>query len=331
MFSGGLDSLLAARLLKELGIEILLLNFRLPFSGRLGNESPDYPPSALKSRAPELGCRLIVEDLGQDYIEMLRNPKHGYGKAANPCIDCKVHMLSKARGLMNRYDVSFVATGEVLGQRPMSQRRDAMRIIERDSGLDGLLLRPLTAKNLKPTLVEENRWVDREQLLDFRGRSRKPQLELAARFKINDPPGSAGGCLLTESAYAKRLVARFEAGRPMTHAQMHILKYGRHFKTRDGAFIVVSRKEQENDALKRLAVLSFNPVVTPEGWPGPLVLLEPQPSDGSLEFAGRAAARYGKPPLKNITFRLEIPGNGPPAFFEVDRPATNEELEATII
>ncbi len=202
LLSGGLDSLLASRLIMEQGIEVIALHFITPFFG--------YQKKGQEERYQErwkqlYGIQARIIDVSDEYFQVLRHPRHGYGKNFNPCIDCKIFFLAKAKGMMEEEKVDFLVTGEVLGQRPMSQRRDTMRIVERDSGTDGFLLRPLCAQLLKPTRPEVEGLVDREKLLGMTGRSRKPQMELAERMGIRHYPSPAGGCLLTDPELANRI------------------------------------------------------------------------------------------------------------------------------
>ncbi|MCM8761412.1 MAG: hypothetical protein NC933_04695, partial [Candidatus Omnitrophica bacterium] len=192
LFSGGLDSILATRLMMELGIEVACVHYYIEFAACGGGET-----SAVNA-AKMLGVPIKIFDITAEYLEMFRNPKHGYGANINPCIDCKILMLKKAKEYMAEIGASFLVTGEVLGERPMSQRRDALNIIEKNSGVRGILLRPLSAKLLVPTIPEAKGVVDREKLLDIQGRSRKIQMELAARFGIKEYPNPSGGCLLTD-------------------------------------------------------------------------------------------------------------------------------------
>ena len=201
LISGGLDSVLAARVVMEQGFEVVGLYFTTAFSKSFGKEQGT--PAARVSKA--IGMELRVMDLGQEYIDLIRNPKHGYGKNINPCIDCKIFMLSKARAVMDELGAPFIITGEVLGQRPMSQRLDTLNVIERDSGLKGLILRPLSAKLLLPTKAELEGIINRERLLDISGRSRNPQLKLAEKYGITGYSTPAGGCLLTDENFADKL------------------------------------------------------------------------------------------------------------------------------
>jgi tRNA U34 2-thiouridine synthase MnmA/TrmU len=249
LISGGLDSALAAKLIKEQGIEIMPLNFLIPFCHRDKNT-----PSEEKQRwlTDSLGVPAKVIDISDDFLAMLRQPKHGFGSNINPCIDCKILMLRRAKELMQDWGAAFVVTGEVLGQRPMSQYRRALNIIERESGLEGLVLRPLSAKLLPETTPEKEGWVNRNRLLDFQGRSRRPQMTLADSFHIRDYPNAAGGCLLTDPEFSKRLKDLMQCGE-LNINNIELLKLGRHFRLNERVRLVVGRDEKENAELLRLA------------------------------------------------------------------------------
>ena len=245
LLSGGLDSILATRLMTELGIEVVCVNYYIEFAVCGGG-----PTAAIKS-AEMLGVPLKVFDITPEYLEMFKNPKHGYGANINPCIDCKIFMLKKAKAYMEEVGASFLVTGEVLGERPMSQRRDALNIIEKQAGVRGILLRPLTAKNLPPTLPEEEGTVDRDKLLDIRGRGRTPQLELAAKYGIKEFPNPSGGCLLTDPGFTKR-VRDIIAHNDLNLVSLRLLKVGRHFRLSDTTKLVIGRDQEENDELQGL-------------------------------------------------------------------------------
>ncbi len=249
LFSGGLDSILSAKVLEAQGIEVICLRFVTPFFG----QDALFDPEGVKERIKrKYGLRVELHDITDEYIEMLKSPPHGYGKYLNPCLDCKIMMVRKAVELLPTYGATFVATGEVLGQRPMSQRRDAMRIVERDSGAEGILLRPLCAKRLRPTRVEEEGLVDRERLLSITGRGRKEQMELAKRFGIDDYPTPAGGCVLADPILSERfreVLRRY----PAPDANDFLLaQVGRHFLLLDGSWLVIGRNQAENERLKGL-------------------------------------------------------------------------------
>jgi tRNA U34 2-thiouridine synthase MnmA/TrmU len=202
-----------------------------------------------KKAAKELGVPLKVMNVTEEYMEVVRNPKHGRGRSMNPCIDCRIFTFKKAKIFMEEIGASFVITGEVLGERPMSQRRDAIRIIERESGLEGLIVRPLSAKLFQLTLPEKLGIVDRDRLLDIQGRRRDRQIALAKELGINSYPCPAGGCLLTDQGFSNRLKDLFKYNPDYNISDLHLLKVGRHFRMNDTAKLIVGRNERENDIL----------------------------------------------------------------------------------
>jgi tRNA U34 2-thiouridine synthase MnmA/TrmU len=247
LISGGLDSILAARLIKEEGIDILPLNFKIPFY-HLDKTASSKEQNRISQVADNLGSDLKIVDISDDFLKLLENPEHGFGANMNPCIDCKILMLRKAKELMKELDALFVVTGEVLGQRPMSQHKQALEIIEKKSGLPGLVLRPLSAKLLPLTMPEEKGWVRRNKLLDFNGRRRAPQIELAKAFNIKDYPNAAGGCLLTEPEFSRRLKDLI-AHRELNMNNIELLKVGRHFRISQDTKLIVGRDEKEDRRL----------------------------------------------------------------------------------
>jgi len=285
LLSGGLDSTLAVNLMVQQGIEVIALNFLTPFCrcSKKGCRSEAVKVSE------KVGVELRVEYLGEEYLDILRNPPHGYGKNMNPCIDCRILIFSKARKVMEEEGASFVFTGEVLGERPMSQRRDSMRIIEKESGLVGRLLRPLSAQFFPPILAEKEGVVDRSKLLAIVGRSRKPQMRLAEEMGITEYPCPAGGCLLTDPVYAKKvkdLVERSE----LTMENVELLRVGRHFRLKDSAKLVVGRDQSENARLESFArpgdvILSTFPL------PGPVALLR-NGENGSIDLSAMICAAH---------------------------------------
>jgi tRNA U34 2-thiouridine synthase MnmA/TrmU len=285
LLSGGLDSTLAIKLITDQGIDVLAVNFFSPFCtcNRPGR-------CEAKEVSEKLDVPLQRIALGTEYIDMLKSPKYGYGKNMNPCLDCRILTFSKAREIMEKTGADFVFTGEVLGQRPMSQRRDAMRIVERDSGLEGRLLRPLSAKMMKPTIPEMEGLVDREKLLDIQGRSRKVQMKLAEKFGFEDYACPAGGCLLTDKGFAERLRDLFEHGEDSSY-DINLLKVGRHFRLPTGQKIIAGRNEGENEKLNALAEeadLKFSAVEHGS----PLVVLRQSRSRRAMERAAAICARY---------------------------------------
>ncbi|NLH47013.1 MAG: hypothetical protein GX444_00255 [Myxococcales bacterium] len=294
MFSGGLDSLLATRLLANLGVEVLALHFTAPFI--------DPHPAAGKGNraaqwAERLGVPLRIVDVWPGFLEIIRAPRYGHGKNLNPCVDCKIHLLARAREIMTGEGFDFVFTGEVLGQRPMSQQLPSLQIIAQQSGLADRLLRPLSAKLLEPTRPELEGLVDRDKLLAFSGRGRKPQLALATELGIADPPGSAGGCLLTDHVYSQRLRHLLALKTAIGHDDLYLLNVGRHLALPGGAKVIVSRNEQENHAIQRHQAAG-TVLLEPLEWPGPTALLVGSADPASLETAAALMKRWGKPPAE---------------------------------
>ncbi|MGD2279234.1 MAG: hypothetical protein PVH45_03945 [Candidatus Omnitrophota bacterium] len=288
LLSGGLDSILAARLILDQGIEVEAVNFLTVFCNCTARGKTCL---ASKSAADQLGIKLKVFEISDEYFEIIKEPKYGYGRNMNPCLDCRIFMFKKAREYMRETGALFVITGEVLGERPMSQRRDAMRIIERDSGLKGLIVRPLSAKSFEPSVPEVEGWVDREKFLGIKGRSRKPQIQLASRLEINDYPCPAGGCLLTDSGFARRMRDLMYHQSDFDINDVRLLKVGRHFRLTKEAKIMVGRDEEENNRLLSLASrndLCFHPVKIK----GPVGVGKGVFGRDSLDRASRIIARY---------------------------------------
>ena len=283
LISGGLDSTIAVSLILEQAIEVEAVNFVTVFCTCTSKGSTCM---ASQKAADQLNVPLKVIDISEEYLEVIKKPKYGYGRGMNPCLDCRIFTLKKAKEYMEQTGASFIFTGEVLGQRPMSQRRQAMDIIERDSGLRGYLVRPLSAKFFPPTVPEEKGLLDRNKLLAISGRSRKPQILMAEKFSIKDYPCSGGGCLLTVKDFAKRMRDLMEHNPDFNLADANLLKYGRHFRVSPRVKLVVGRNESENykiAALKRQDDILFHaqePL-------GPVSLLRGA-SEG--EFIGEAAA-----------------------------------------
>lgn len=262
LLSGGLDSLLAIRVLMEQGIDVTGITFTSPFFGAAN----------ARRGAEQLGIRLIVLDITEDHLTVVKNPPHGYGKCMNPCIDCHSLMVCKAGEIMRREGFDFIATGEVLGERPMSQNMQSLKTVERESGCEGLLLRPLSAKLLTITRPETQGKVDRSRLFDFRGRSRKPQMALAEQFGIKSYVQPAGGCLLTDPAFSVRLAELLKAKPEATAGDMQLLKLGRHFRLPSGAKAIVGRNKEDNARIEDSAGEGVI-MLSPETIPGPTVLL----------------------------------------------------------
>ncbi|MCX5669290.1 MAG: tRNA 4-thiouridine(8) synthase ThiI [Candidatus Omnitrophica bacterium] len=241
LISGGLDSLLAAKLILDQGCEVIGLHFKIPFC-----------KIDIKKSFPDIGIKIIEVDLGGKFLKLIRQPHYGFGSNMNPCIDCKILMFSQAKELMSGLGAKFIITGEVLGQRPMSQNKQALKLIRQRSGLDDLLLRPLSAQFFPPSLAEKEGWVKREKLLNFNGRMRIPQMRLARDLGLNDYANPAGGCLLTDPGFSKRLVELL-AHDELNLENLELLKVGRHFRLGEHTRLVVGRDKGENNQLAQLA------------------------------------------------------------------------------
>jgi len=289
LISGGLDSVLAAKVVMEQGFDVLGLYFTSAFSKSYGQERDTH--AAKVSQA--IGVDLRVMDMGQPYIDLVRNPVHGYGKNINPCIDCKIFMLKKARAIMQEINAPFLVTGEVLGQRPMSQRRDTLSIIERDADMKGLILRPLSATLLPPTQAEQTGIIERDKLLGISGRSRTVQLRLAERYGISGYATPAGGCLLTDKNFSEKLQDLFDDKQAITPNDIRLLTVGRHYRIDAGVKIVVGRDSRENDVLMSLAPHGYH-LFTPHDFPGPVALLHGTPTQDIKQTIGRLIITYSK-------------------------------------
>ncbi len=281
LMSGGLDSMLAVRVLLDQDIEMTGITFQTPFFG----------PEGAQKAARQLGTPLRVIDIGAVHLEMLKNPKYGYGSQMNPCIDCHALMLKTAGGIMDAEGFDFLCTGEVLGQRPMSQRKDALRAVDKLSGYGGYILRPLSAKLLWETMPEELGKVDRQRLLDIHGRSRKPQMALAAHYGIEEYPSPGGGCILTKSGFADRLRDLLATQEEVGLHDVELLKCGRHLRLPSGRRLVVGRIHADNLKLQELA-REEDLLLRVEGVPTPTGLLSAESSQQELELAADIVAAY---------------------------------------
>ena len=244
LFSGGLDSWLAALVVQKQGFDVTLLHFSSPYYGY-----KDEGLKKLEEQAKKYGFNLVVHEPGLDYIEMLTNPRYGYGKAINPCIDCHAFMLRTSRGYMDELKASFVFTGEVMGQRPMSQHKNALRSVEKTSNLQGYLIRPLSAKLLNESIPEQEGVIDREQLYDISGRGRKRQIELAKEFNLTDYPAPAGGCKFTERHLKPRFNYIKSQNSNINWEDMRLLLIGRHFNINDDLHLIIARDNVEVEKL----------------------------------------------------------------------------------
>lgn len=284
--SGGLDSILSALVLREQGIDVTWVTFDTPF----------FPPAKAKKAARTHGISLITRDITPVYLEMLKDPPGGYGKNMNPCKDCHALMFRLAGEIMREEGYDFLFSGEVAGQRPMSQTKNSLRYVEKRSGFDGHILRPLSAKVLPETLPEKEGLVDRERLLGLSGRSRKPQIALAEKFGVKEYPSPAGGCLLTDGGFSKRLRDLFAHTDSVTKVDLNLLKNGRQFRLNPGAKLIMGRNRRDNEQIVRYAGEGDYLRIHCLDYPGPTGLL-PKDADGkSIRQAAAILVGYTKAP-----------------------------------
>lgn len=302
LISGGLDSMLAAKTIMEQGVHVEGINFFTGFCVEGHTHAIRANDKAKPKRnnslwvAEQLGMKLHIVDVIEEYKDVLINPKHGYGANMNPCLDCKIFMVNKAKQWLVENDFDFIITGEVIGQRPMSQRKATMPIISKESGADDLLLRPLCAKNLPATLPEREGWVDREKLHDFSGRSRKPQMAMAEQFGFDDYAQPAGGCcFLTDASYSSKLVDLWKArdgDKQYDLDDVMLLKVGRHIRPGQNFKVIVAREEGEGRFMQGYKKEFITMHCASHA--GPLVLVDGSPSAEDLFLAARITARYGQ-------------------------------------
>jgi tRNA-specific 2-thiouridylase len=292
LLSGGLDSTLAVLLLRRQGIEVTAVTFLTHFGCDAGDSSSCSADASHNAR--RFGFEVKLSHLADKFISIVRDPKFGRGKNMNPCIDCRILMLREARAFMEMTGADFIATGEVLGQRPMSQRRNTLPLIDKEAGLKGLVLRPLSAKLLQPTVPELEGLVDREALCAISGRSRKPQMALALEFGLTDYPAPAGGCLLTDPIYSyrlKELLSHGEGGPWPALRDLHLLRVGRHFRLPSGRKVVVGRNREENLRMEALRE-EGDYTLRVEDFGSPLTLVEGGATLEELIQAASFCARY---------------------------------------
>jgi len=327
LLSGGLDSTLAIRVIQNQGIEVIALNFVTVFCRCTSHGSCKLEAVKVSEK---FGIPIKVINTTERFLELVKKPKYGYGKNMNPCIDCRINIFRIAGEYMREIGADFIITGEVLGQRPMSQRKDAMKLIDKEANLTGLVLRPLCAKHMEPTIPEKLGLVDREQLLQIRGRSRKNQIQLADVFQIKDYPCSAGGCLLTDPEFAHRmrdLVDTCDAGTN----DVSLLMVGRHFRLDSLTKVIVGRNEEDNtrlDALSSKGDIQLSLV----DMPGPLTIVRGEITEEKVKTAARLTARYGKSHVLP-TVKVSVKGikNDAPARVIEITPMSHEEVDKLII
>lgn len=301
LISGGLDSMLAAKAVMEQGVHVEGINFFTGFcveghTHAIRKKDKDKPKRNNSLWvAEQLGIKLHIVDIIEEYKDVLINPKHGYGANMNPCLDCKIFMVNKAKQWIQENGFDFIITGEVMGQRPMSQRKETMPIVAAESGADDLLLRPLCAKNLPMTLPEREGWVDREKLFDFSGRSRKPQMALAEQYGFAEYSQPAGGCcFLTDEKYSKKLVDLWKARGEKDYDldDVMLLKVGRHIRPKQNFKVIVAREDGEARFMQGYKKEYTN--MNCASHRGPLALIDGAPTEEDLMLAGRITARYGQ-------------------------------------
>jgi tRNA U34 2-thiouridine synthase MnmA/TrmU len=284
LLSGGLDSILATEMILKQGIDVVAFNVKSPFC------LCKKDGCAAVDAAKQLNVPLKIVLAKNDYLKMLRNPKHGYGRNMNPCVDCRIFLMKKAKKYAREIDASFIFTGEVLDERPMSQHYPAMKLIETEAGLKGKVLRPLSARLLPETEAEKKGFVDRAKLLDIQGRSRKPQFKLAEEFNIKDFPCPAGGCLLTYKEYAVKLRDLFKHKKNVSMVDVTLLKFGRHFRFGNNK-IIVGRNEKENKFLAARKTKSEYYFELPD-IVGPITILQGPKTKKAIETAAGLTAFY---------------------------------------
>lgn len=304
MFSGGLDSTLAAKMMLDQGIELLALHLTSLFCTCDRRKSGCRAASS--EMADQLGLKMITVPKGTDYYRMIKNPRYGYGSALNPCIDCRIYGLQKAKEYMEREGARFVVTGEVLSQRPMSQMRHVLRRLEKQSGLEGLILRPLSAKNLPPTIPEMEGWVDRHKLLSITGRSRKTQMRLAEEFDLKNYPCPAGGCLLTDKGYVPKVKDLFDHSESPEIFDFNLLKIGRHLRLPSGEKLIIPRNEEENRRLE-LSGRGRLVLVCPDGFPGPVLGIQSANAKLPLREISYAFGRYARKAVGPYPVTIQFP------------------------
>ena len=284
--SGGLDSILSALVLRKQGIYVEWITFETPF----------FSADKAREAAGRVDIPLRVKKITEIYLQMLKNPPAGYGKNMNPCMDCHSLMFRLAGDEMRSEGFDFLFSGEVVGQRPMSQTKQALRYVEKHSGYEGHIVRPLSAGHLPETLPEKEGKVDREQLLDFMGRSRKPQINLAKQWGVKNYPAPAGGCLLTDKGFSDRLRDLFKHQEDYVESDLELLKFGRHIRLNPEAKIIVGRTREDNDHISALYNPKKDVLIKLAKLPGPTVLMPGEAGKESILLAGAICAGYGKTP-----------------------------------
>lgn len=322
LYSGGLDSTLAILAVMKQDVEVTAITFLNHFGCDISDRSScSKDPFAASVK---FGFKVKLAHLSDKFLEIVKNPKYGHGRNMNPCIDCRVLMLKEAKEFMGLIGADFIITGEVLGQRPMSQRKNCFPMIDKAADLKGLVLRPLSARLLPLTIPEEKGLVNRESLYNFSGRSRKPQMALAQEFGLTEYPAPAGGCLLTEPIYAYKLKDLLEHDMNPSYRDINLLRIGRHFRFSTECKIVVGRNKEENDAIKSLAGIE-DCLLKVEGAGSPLSIILGRVTDEALSVAASLCARYSD--SKKLSQVKVTVSRGDKEYYLPVHPASNEVVE----
>ncbi len=292
LLSGGLDSQLAVKMMQKQGFEVSAVAIKTPFCDFDCGRGCGFE---IRGRADDLGVNLKTVYLGDEYIEMLKHPKHGFGAGMNPCIDCRTMMFDAAKKHMDEIGADFIISGEVLGQRPMSQHGPALRTIEKESGLEGKIVRPLSGALLPKTDPERDGLIKRSDLGMIKGRTRRGQLEMAKEFGIIDPPNAGGGCLLTDPAFGLRAKDLFKHKETPTTNDIDLLKVGRHFRLDEKTKLMVGRNKEENNVIKALA-LPEDIIFEAKDHVGPISMLRGTTAENFVELAAAVTLRYSDAP-----------------------------------
>jgi len=302
LLSGGLDSTLAILILLKQKVDITAITFITNFGCDIKEISSCSRDSSLIAK--NFGFKVKFCHLGDKFIDIVKNPKFGYGKNMNPCIDCRILMLKEAKVFMELIGADFLVTGEVIGQRPMSQRKECFTIIDKEAGVEGLVVRPLSAKLLPPTMPEIKGLIDREKLYKFKGRTRKPQMRLAKEIGLTDYPSPAGGCLLTDPIYSYKLKDLLKHNPNPSIKELNLLKVGRHFRLSPMCKIIVGRNEQENKIILNYATDKDILIEVPEVG-SPITIITGKCNDKEIKIASSITARYSDVrDMKNVKVKI---------------------------
>ncbi len=322
LYSGGLDSTLAILLMMKQGIEVTAITFLNHFGCDISDRSScSKDPFAASVK---FGFKVKLSHLSDKFLDIVKSPDHGHGKNMNPCIDCRILMLKEAKEFMKLTGADFLVTGEVLGQRPMSQRRDCFPLIDKAAGVKGLVVRPLCGRLLPATIPEEKGLISRELLLDFNGRSRKPQIALAQELGLTEYPAPAGGCLLTEPNYSHRLKDLLDHNKNPDYKEINFLRVGRQFRYSNNCKIIVGRNKEENDIIVSLADADEY-LLSVEGFGSPVTILPGNAPEKAVSLAAAICARYST--ARNLPeVRVTVSKEGEKHYLTV-HPAAEELLD----